>query len=244
MSRFMPLAALLACWLAAGGSVAGQAGIGGDWNVTFETPQGPQTVLVTVKLDGEKATGQLTTPLGSVPISGTAGEHDFDLTALVDIQGVKFQLGLKGKADGDVLTGTVKSGEFGEFPFTGKRAPAAAAETQAPGTASAGDLAANAVGGATGTWQILLSLAGNPIEATARLKQEGDKVSGTLTNQLGDVPVTGTMTGTELKLEFTAQTPSGPLPIIMTGSLGATGFAGKLTITGIGEADWTGKRAN
>src|SRR5262245_17693978 len=165
MSRFTPLAAVLAWWLAVPGSVAGQAGLAGDWNVTFDTPQGPQTVLVTVKLDGDKATGQLTTPLGSVPISGTAGEHEFDLTALVDIQGVKFQLALKGKADGDVLSGTVKSGEFGEFPFTGKRAPAAAVETPASGSTAAGDVAAGAVGEATGTWQILLSLAGNPLEA-------------------------------------------------------------------------------
>ena len=31
-----------------------QTGVAGDWNVTFETPQGPQVVTVTLKLEAGK----------------------------------------------------------------------------------------------------------------------------------------------------------------------------------------------
>jgi hypothetical protein len=246
MHRLTSLVFATALVLAPGGAFA-QSGVAGNWDVTFDTPQGPQTVTVTVKLDGDKATGQLTTPVGSVPVTGTAGANDFDLTATVDIQGATFQLGLKGKVDGDTLAGSVKAGDVGEFPFRGKRSaapgqPAAAVgSASAPSPAPAGSATAF---DATGKWNIVLTIGANQIPATATLKQDGEKISGVVTNPIGETPVSGTMSGGTLKLEFTAQTPQGPLPITMTGTLGAEGLAGKMTVAGMGEADWTGKRAN
>ena len=78
---------------------------------------------------------------------------------------------------------------------------------------------------------------------TATLTQAAEKVSGTLSSQAGDVQINGTMSGNTLKIDFTAQTPQGDIPVSMTGTLGAAGFTGKASIAGMGEADWTGKRA-
>lgn len=220
-----------------GAALAQQSGVTGDWEITLETPQGSNTVGLTLTQDGDRVSGNLSSPLGSVPITGTATAGALALSAHIEIQGTAMDLGLNGKLEGEGLNGTVKFGDFGEFPFTGKRAVAKAA------AAAGGAAAAIPATDANGKWNIVLTIAGAgefPVEAN--LKQEGDKVSGTFISPAGEVAVNGTMTGKSLKLEFTAETPQGSLPVTMTGDLGDKGFAGKASIVGLGEADWTGTK--
>jgi hypothetical protein len=190
--------------------------------------------------DGDKVSGSLESPMGSLPLAGTNTAGTLALTAHVELQGNALDLGLNGKAEGDAISGNVKIGDFGEFPFTGKRAAAAAA-----GAAAAAAPAANlpAPTDANGKWNIVLTLGGaGSFPLTGTFKQDGDKVSGVLSSMAGEVPVSGTMVGKSLKLEFKIDTPQGQMPITMTGELGATGFAGKASIAGLGESDWTGTR--
>ena len=223
-----------------------QTSAAGDWELTLTTPQGSNTVNVSFAQDGDKVTGTLSSPMGSVPLTGTDTAGDLKATASIDIQGMALDLAFAGKVAGDTLNGTVKFGDFGEFPFTGKRAAskAAAAPTASAAAAAGAGVAGNAAGSATGKWDITLSIAGaGEFPMTATFTQTADKVSGTLSSQAGDVQVNGTMTGNTLKLDFTADTPQGAIPVSMTGTLGAAGFAGKASIAGMGEADWTAKRA-
>jgi len=69
------------------------------------------------------------------------------------------------------------------------------------------------------------------------------KVTGTISSQTGETAVTGVMAGSALKLDFNVETPQGQIAITMTGELSATGIAGKATIVGLGDADWTATRA-
>jgi hypothetical protein len=175
--------------------------------------------------------------MGSVPLAGTNTGGTLALTAHVELQGNAMDLGLNGKAEADSMSGTVKIGDFGEFPFTAKRAAAT------PDAAAAAPAAAAlpARTDANGKWNIVLTLGGaGSFPLSANFKQEGDKVSGVLSSMAGEVPVSGTMVGKALKLEFKVATPQGELPITMTGELGATGFAGKASIAGLGDTDWTG----
>jgi hypothetical protein len=228
--------------------------VGGDWEITLQTPQGANTVNLALKQDGDKVTGNLSSPMGAVPVTGSLASGAVVLTASIDIQGSSLQLGLNGKLDGDTMNGTVKFGDFGEFPFTGKRGakvetPSATAEVppiSAPSTSA--QPASGPAGGpvdASGKWDVVLTIAGvGEFPASATLKQEGDKVTGVLSNMAGVVPVAGTMTGNSLRVEFTAKTPQGDVPVILTGELGASGlFTGKASLAGMGEADWTGKRS-
>jgi hypothetical protein len=220
-----------------------QAALAGLWEITLQTPQGANTVGLTLKQDGDKVTGDLTSPLGSVPISGTTTGNDVAMTATIELQGMSMQLGLKGKLEGETFNGMVAFGDFGEFAFTGKRGvatpSAAAASTAAsPKTPAAGG------SDASGKWNITLKMGpAGEFPLTADLKQEGQNVTGTFSSQAGDVPVKGTMTGPSLKLEFTAETPQGPLPITITGDLTDAGFAGKASLAGLGEAEWVGVRS-
>jgi hypothetical protein len=221
----------------------------GDWELTVETPQGANTMNVSLTQDGDQLAGTLSSPLGAVPLKGTSTAGAVSVAADIDVQGMALTLTFNGTVAGDTLNGTVKFGDFGEGPFTGKRA--AAKTSAAPGAAPAATAAAASTGNAagdagsiTGKWDLVLSIPGaGDFPMSATFAQAADKVTGNFSSPAGDMAVAGTMTGSALKLQFTAQTPNGDIPVTMTGTLAAGAFTGKATIEGMGEADWTGKRA-
>ena len=113
----------------------------GAWELTVDTPQGANTSTLTLKQDGDKLTGDLASQMGSTPVTGTFSAGTVAVTANIDVQGTSLQLGINGKVDADTMNGSVKFGDFGEFPFTAKRAgsgAAAAAPAAAPAAAARG----------------------------------------------------------------------------------------------------------
>ena len=238
MTRLTAAAVTLTCLLVPRAALS-QSALAGDWEITLNTPQGAQTLSASLTVEGDKLTGQLTSPLGIMPVTGSVTAGAFTMGTKLSIQGADIEVGISGKLENAALNGTMKLGDFGEFPFTGKRASKAAS---APASTGGG---ATATGGdAAGKWNITLNIGGNEFPFAATLTREGEKVAGVLTTVAGEMAVTGTMTGKALKLEFVAQTPQGPIPIVITGDLGPEGFAGKASVAGLGEADWKGKRVN
>jgi hypothetical protein len=218
----------------------------GAWELTVDTPQGPNTSTLTLKLDGDKLSGDLATQMGSTPVTGTFSAGTVAATANLDIQGTSLQLGINGKVDADTMTGSVKFGDFGEFPFTAKR-PGAGATASAPAAAAAPaarPAAPGSVTDATGKWDIVITIEGaGEFPVQADFKQNGSKITGTFSGPAGDVTLQGTMTGSSLKMEFEVDTPQGKMPIVMTGDLAPDGFTGKASLAGMGEANWKGTRA-
>jgi hypothetical protein len=223
-----------------------QSNITGTWELTLDTPQGANTVEVKVTQTGDALAGELITPLGNAPFKGTFIKNVLSVTAAVDVQGNAITLVFDGKMSGETLAGTVKLGDFGEMPWKGTRkgagsaaAPAAAAPTAPAATTAVAPTTAGS-GLLTGKWDIELDLPGNPIPLTGVFKQNGSAVTGTFSGAQGEFPVTGTLTGTTLKLEFAAP---GGLNATMTGELKGDALGGKLVAAGLGEMDWTAKRA-
>ena len=253
MKRAFCVLAATALLALAPGSAFAQAGAAGDWELTMATPQGNQTVGLSLSLAADKVSGELSSPMGAVPVTGTATGNDVALSAELAVQGMNLEFGITGKVDGDTMAGSVKVGDFGEFPFTGKRvaktAAAAPPAAAAPASAAAPAAAAAAAGSGpitdlNGKWNVVLTIAGmGEIPAVADLKQDGDKLSGTLSGPAGDLVIAGTVTGRTVKIDFEADTPQGKLPVSMTGDMGATSVTGKASIAGLGEADWTATRA-
>ena len=218
-----------------------QSGPSGEWEVMMTTPQGSTKVGLALKAEGDKVSGQMSSAMGPVAVSGTSAGDAVKLTADINIQGMALTFAIDGKVAGDAMEGTVKVGDFGEFPFTGKRvvAQAAAAAPAAAPTASTGGTS-----DFTGKWDVKLVIAGmGEMPATAVLKQDGDKVTGTLSSPAGELAIAGSVTGRTVRFDFEAETPQGKLPVTMTGDLGASGVTGKASIAGMGEADWTATRA-
>lgn len=226
-----------------------QNSVAGSWEITVNTPQGPQTSILTLKQDGDKLTGDLANQMGTIPATGTFSGGTVTVNTTVAVQGMNLDFIITGKVEGDALNGTIKVGDFGEFPFTGKRAAAGAAPARpapapAAPAASAPPAAAGSTTDATGKWDLVFTIEGvGEFPVTADLKQDGTKITGTFSGPTGDVTLQGTMTGPTLKLEFEVETPQGKMPIVILGDLGPEGFTGKATLTGMGEATWKGTRS-
>jgi hypothetical protein len=174
-----------------------------------------------------------------MPLTGTVNAEALELTGNLEIQGMALAIGISAKTSADDIDGSMKFGDFGEFPFKGKRAAAKAAPAVGAAAPAAPPAApATALTGVAGKWNVTLTLQGmGEFPLTANLVVNGEEVTGTLTSLLGEVPVKGTFVGSALKMQFNTETPQGPLTVDVNAELKDQTLAGKATIAGVGEAD-------
>lgn len=230
--------------------------VAGDWDVTVQSPQGTNTVLVTLKQDGEKLDGLFKSPLGELPFTGTLTGSDMKFTFSFPVDGQPLLITMTGKVDGDAIAGKADFGGFAEGDWSATRAKpgaAAAAATPAPATTTAetatststttASSATTAIGGYAGKWDVVVKTPGGDFPATANLTDDGGKLSGTFGSQMGEVPVTGTVEGKSMKLTMSTQTPNGTMTVVLTGDLDGDSIVnGKAEIEGMGQMEWTAKR--
>jgi hypothetical protein len=247
MTRLKLYVLTLGALLLVPAAAVAQTDVTGDWLVTLDSPQGAVTLDVSMKQAGEVLTGTLISPMGSVDFKGKIAGDTVEVAYSMEMQGQSVPITMNGKVTGDSIAGNFNFGGLGDVPWSAKRKPAGAAATTASAASSAAPAATASSGGAsggiTGKWDITINMAGNAMPASATLAQAGDKVTGTLSSQAGETPIAGTITGNSLKLEFKVESPQGVMDITMTGDLAADGITGKMSLAGLGDAEWTGKRA-
>lgn len=93
----------------------------------------------------------------------------------------------------------------------------------------------------SGAWDLSINGPEGPINSTCTLKQDGEKVTGTLESPAGTVNVTGQLKGKALSMNFQVQTPQGQLDIKVTGEVDGATMKGMIDF-GMGQADFTGKK--
>ena len=93
-----------------------------------------------------------------------------------------------------------------------------------------------------GDWTLNINGPQGALDVACKLKQDGDKVTGTLSGPQGDVEVAGTFKESKLALAFTVQTPQGNLDIKVTGDVTGSDMKGQIDLGGMGQADFTGKK--
>ena len=238
-------AVLLVALLAA--PAAAQINLTGDWDMTIESPQGTSPAKVTLTQDGEKLSGLFKSPLGELPVTGALTGVDLTIAFSIPIQGQSIEIVMTGKVEGSTLAGKVQFGGFGEGDWTAKRAEAAESPTTptTPTTtpSAAAAMPAGAPGGASGEWDLTFKTPNGDVPATATINQDGGKLSGTLSSQMGEAPFTGTLEGTSLRVTSNVITPRGTLPITMTGAIAGNAIAkGKAKIKGMGTMKWTARK--
>ncbi len=97
--------------------------VDGKWNVTVNSPMGPQKSEITLKADGAALTGSGTGPGGaSTAITDGKADGNNVFWKVAVTSPMPMTLEFTGAVDGDNLNGNVKAGMFGTFPFTGTRA--------------------------------------------------------------------------------------------------------------------------
>jgi len=239
---------LLALLVLGGGPAFAQATIDGDWVLSIQSPQGTNKVNVTFKQDGEKVSGLFKSPAGELPFTGTLIGSDLAFTFAIQFQGQPLDIAMTGKLEGEALSGKANFGGFAEGEWTGKRAAAAESTptTSSPSTTTTepATSTATSVVVAAGKWDVVVKTPGGDLPASATLTEESGKISGTFGSQMGEVPVTGTVEGKAMKLTLVAQTPQGNMTVMMTGDIDGDSIVnGKAEIAGLGQMEWSAKRA-
>jgi hypothetical protein len=93
-----------------------------------------------------------------------------------------------------------------------------------------------------GAWTLNVNSPQGALDVSCTFKQDGDKISGTLTGPQGDVEIAGTYKEKKLALAFTVQTPQGNLDIKINADVTGEEMKGQIDLGGMGQADFTGKK--
>jgi hypothetical protein len=94
----------------------------------------------------------------------------------------------------------------------------------------------------TGKWAFNVETsagAGNP---TFTFKQDGEKLTGHYTGTFGEADLTGSVKGAAITFSFTVDAQGNSLKETYTGTVDKDTMKGKLTIEGLGEGTFTGKK--
>ena len=117
-------AALLASIVVCAAPIAQQKqppSVAGLWRVEFVTPLGQVGVNMTINQSGTRLTGQVTDEYGEWAIDGRISGDQVTVVWSVPEDGKMLEITMKGKLEGNVITGTAKLGDVGEGPLSARR---------------------------------------------------------------------------------------------------------------------------
>jgi len=101
---------------------------------------------------------------------------------------------------------------------------------------------ATAQGKVDGTWDLTIESPQGSRNATAVLKTDGEKVSGAMKRQQGDLPLTGTQKGTDIKLVYTIKFQDQDMTITLSGTADQDSMKGDADFGGLAQGTWSAKR--
>jgi len=96
----------------------------------------------------------------------------------------------------------------------------------------------------TGDWDMTINSPQGARESKLALKQDGEKLTGLLKNQMGELPIEGTVKGKEIKIKFTVKFQDQELVIALTGNVEGDAMKGDADFGGFAQGDWNSKRAS
>lgn len=96
----------------------------------------------------------------------------------------------------------------------------------------------------TGKWVFTVETSAGSGMPTVTFKQDGEKITGHYSSMtLGEADFTGTVKGRDVAFNFNANVADMQIPVSYTGTIeGKDAMKGKITITGLGDGTFTGKR--
>jgi hypothetical protein len=93
----------------------------GKWEIVINSPMGAQKATLDLGTDGASLTGTQTAAQGSGPLeNGKVDGNTVSWSAKISSP-MPLTLDFTGTVEGDKMSGSVKAGAFGAFPFTGNR---------------------------------------------------------------------------------------------------------------------------
>src|SRR6266436_1989005 len=95
----------------------------------------------------------------------------------------------------------------------------------------------------TGKWAFAVETSAGSGTPTLTLKQDGEKLTGHYSGQLGEADLTGALKGSDIKITFTADVQGNSINCVYTGTVDSKdAMKGKVELVGLGDGTFTAKR--
>jgi len=221
--------------LLASPAFAQDADITGKWDLQISTSQGaaPGAVL-TIKKDGGKLSGVLSSAQGELPADVTVKAKDVSIVCNVQMQGSAFVISFSGKVDGNTMGGPVDFGGRGQGTWSATRADAPPPAKEAAPASAAVDV--------TGSWAFEVTTGAGSGTPTMQFKQTGEKLTGHYSGQLGEADLTGTIKGSAIEFAFDLSADGNALHIVYAGTADKDAMKGTVKLGDLAEGTFTAKK--
>ncbi|MFO7769196.1 MAG: amidohydrolase family protein [bacterium] len=94
--------------------------IAGVWELSITMEGQSEQVIMQLRRDGERVTGEITSPMGEIPVSGTYSQGLLSVEGQVPDMG---PLSLTARVEGDRLSGSLSLGPMADLEVTGRKRP-------------------------------------------------------------------------------------------------------------------------
>jgi hypothetical protein len=211
---------------------AQDADITGAWQVRITTgqAQGRSAALV-LRRDGNSLVGTIATPQGDQNAEATVAGKAVTIWFTVRTQNGLTNVTMKGTSEADAMGGTIDFGT-GQGQWTATRSASGASTPQA------GDSRTDV----SGTWAFQVEFSGGSGTPTMTLKQDGEKLTGHYSGQLGEAPVTGTVKGNAIEIAFDIDIQGTAAHIVYSGTVDKDSMKGTVKLGDLGDATFTAKK--
>ncbi len=227
------LAALVCALTISPPLVAQDADILGNWDVTVTTGTGPETLApLVLKKDGDQIVGTFSSPQGDQSVEASVKDRAVTIWFSVRTQNGPINITMNGTAEGDTMKGSMDFGGRGQGQWRARRASAASPPSQ--GGESKVDV--------TGTWSFQVETDAGTGTPTMTFKQEGEKLSGHYSGQLGEAPLAGTIKGAAIEFAIDVSVQGNDLHIVYAGTVEKDSMKGKVKLADFGEGSFTAKK--
>src|SRR5262249_29152944 len=95
-----------------------------------------------------------------------------------------------------------------------------------------------------GDWDLTIVSTQGPNTTRLSLKQNADKLDGMFKSPMGELPVKGTVTGSDVKITFTIDIQGQGLDIALNGKANGSTIAGTAVFGTFGEGEFTAKKVD
>jgi len=234
VNKYVIRAVLLAASIAtvSTAALAEDADIVGSWQVDITTGQAQgRTAPLVLRRDGANVVGTITTPQGDQPVDATVTGKAVTMWFSVRTQNGLTNVTMKGTVDGDVMKGTIDFGT-GQGEWTAKRGSAS----------SDGGQQAESRTDVSGTWAFQVEFSGGTGTPTMTFKQDGEKLTGHYSGQLGEAPLAGTVKGNAIEFSIDVDIQGTAAHIVYSGTVDKDSMKGTVKLADFGEGTFTAKK--
>ncbi len=94
----------------------------------------------------------------------------------------------------------------------------------------------------TGTWDMAVETPQGTMSLSAAFKQEGEKLTGTQSSQLGEIALEGSVKGADIAFVVVIDMQGQTLTISYTGKIDGDTMSGAIEMGGFGSSTWTAQK--